>query len=492
MKKTFRILAFIMIVTFIIPINSNVPSFMDNSVYASSGLNTIKTRGLVFREGMVSDQIRLLKDFFRARKDKNVPWGYSYDTRTKQLVSNYQREKGLGTDGIAGKSTIDRINKDIVNNKYSLGVREPATSLKGDMIIINKSSNTLYHMKNGKIYKSYPVATGKNASFTPDGKHRVIKKFKNPAWGGAGVSSPIPGGAPNNPLGKRWIGLSVGGGGKYGIHGNSNAKSIGQYASLGCVRMFNEDVEKLYDEVKFGTPVWIGSESTLIKYGVRFNDRYPSQSGSKPVEDKNNYPESKNIKVKLNGKLVKLEGPLLNNNGRTYYPFREMLEKVDAEVKWNGKDRSAIGILDGNVVEFKVDSNEYKVNGVTMKLPKGQKAFLNKDEKTYIPLRYAMEGLGFEVVWEESTRTVLINKNEVEEEPEIEEPEESEEIEEDLEKKKNTETNIDTDANSDDFGIYEGKESNDLKKLKNRELDREEVDIDLKDDESKLDNKIEK
>ena len=43
----------------------------------------------------------------------------------------------------------------------------------------------------------------------------------------------------------------------YGIHGTDHPESIGRAASHGCVRLRNEDIEKLYDMVPIGTPVYI-------------------------------------------------------------------------------------------------------------------------------------------------------------------------------------------------------------------------------------------
>jgi L,D-transpeptidase-like protein len=43
----------------------------------------------------------------------------------------------------------------------------------------------------------------------------------------------------------------------YGIHGTDHPESIGRAASHGCVRLRNEDIEKLYDMVPVGTPVYI-------------------------------------------------------------------------------------------------------------------------------------------------------------------------------------------------------------------------------------------
>ena len=54
-----------------------------------------------------------------------------------------------------------------------------------------------------------------------------------------------------NPLGERWIGLEGVSGEalgqkRYGIHGTIAPESIGMSVSLGCIRMYNEDVEALY------------------------------------------------------------------------------------------------------------------------------------------------------------------------------------------------------------------------------------------------------
>ena len=364
----------------------------------------IDRRGITFNTGTSSDQIRLLKSFFRARNEDNVPWGYAYDERTKELVRNYQKLRGIKADGIASQATIDLINQEIVNRNLKIGLRTISTDISGDMIVINKSSNTLYFLKDGVVQETYPVATGKTTNLTPNGKFKVVVKFINPSWGGAGVSAPIAGGAPNNPLGKRWIGISYGGGSRYGVHGNSNPKSIGTYASLGCVRMFNEDVEKLYKKVNINTPVWIGPEETLIGYGVEFKSNYVESQIAKEENIK-----EEEINITIGGNKLTLQDPVINKYGTIYYPFREILELVGAEVSWDNENKRAKGILGENYVEFQLDNNEYIENDKYRFLPEGQKIFTNRG-KTYIPIRNLMEGLGYDVDWEESSRTLTINE----------------------------------------------------------------------------------
>ena len=44
-------------------------------------------------------------------------------------------------------------------------------------------------------------------------------------------------------------------GDKYAIHGTNRPQSVGNFATYGCIRMFNEDIVDLFDRVSVGTPV---------------------------------------------------------------------------------------------------------------------------------------------------------------------------------------------------------------------------------------------
>lgn len=54
-------------------------------------------------------------------------------------------------------------------------------------------------------------------------------------------------------LGTRRLNLGDG----YGIHGTNKPETVGQAVSHGCVRMRNEDIERLFEMVPVGTPVYI-------------------------------------------------------------------------------------------------------------------------------------------------------------------------------------------------------------------------------------------
>ncbi len=94
--------------------------------------------------------------------------------------------------------------------------------------------------------KVYPIALGKENS-TPEGTFVVEKKIKNPPYQPQHKpkSAFRDAGAPDNPLGSRWIDI----GKSYGIHGTIEPQSIGTNASEGCIRLLSKDVEELYDLV---------------------------------------------------------------------------------------------------------------------------------------------------------------------------------------------------------------------------------------------------
>jgi L,D-transpeptidase catalytic domain len=126
------------------------------------------------------------------------------------------------------------------------------------VIVIRRSANELiFHRGNRKPVK-LGVATGQPSYPTPLGQFTIIDKQLNPWWyppnsDWAAGASPIPPG-PGNPLGTRWMGLSVP---SVGIHGTPDAASIGYSASHGCIRMRIADAEWLYEHVSLGTPVFI-------------------------------------------------------------------------------------------------------------------------------------------------------------------------------------------------------------------------------------------
>lgn len=125
-------------------------------------------------------------------------------------------------------------------------------------LFVNKANNELGWAEKGELVDVYKVATGREAEDTPEGTFTITVKAKEPYY----RAEDIEGGNPENPLGSRWIGFDAKNtnGRVYGVHGTNNPASIGSYVSLGCIRMQNEEVNKLYEQVPLGTKIWIGHE----------------------------------------------------------------------------------------------------------------------------------------------------------------------------------------------------------------------------------------
>jgi lipoprotein-anchoring transpeptidase ErfK/SrfK len=160
-----------------------------------------------------------------------------FDQKTYKALRRYQTGRNITPTGVVGPRTLQ--------------------AMVG-RIVIDLSQFKLRLIRDGKVVKTYKVATGSSAHPTPTGAFRVIDKQVDPAWfppnsPWAKGLGPIPPG-PGNPLGTRWIGTSAD---AIGIHGTYADYSIGTPASHGCLRMHIPDVEALFEEVALGMPVLI-------------------------------------------------------------------------------------------------------------------------------------------------------------------------------------------------------------------------------------------
>ena len=144
-------------------------------------------------------------------------------------------------------------------------------------IVLNIASRRLFYfprMPEGQaqIVKTYPIGIGRVGWETPLGAATVIAKAVNPSWYvplsvrrehaemGDPLPSVIPPG-PDNPLGTRVLKLDMPG---YLIHGTNQPYGVGMRVSHGCVRLYPENIEYLYELVAIGEPVQIINEPFLL------------------------------------------------------------------------------------------------------------------------------------------------------------------------------------------------------------------------------------
>lgn len=249
-------------------------------------------------------------------------------------------------------------------------------------IIINKSTNQLAFYDQGKLVKEFSVATGRKPSYTPEGSFMLVNKIKNRPY----YKEKIPGGDPKNPLGDRWLGLNAREtwGTTYAIHGNSNAKSIGTYASAGCIRMHNDDVRWLFEQVRVSTPVIITSSELTFDQLAEAN-QYPLFS---------RVTKDVTLNLLVGGKIVKANASSLLVDDTVLLPLR-VLEALGAAIGWEKQTKTVTVILEDSVVTLSNQSETVIVNGKSYKT-KDQIRIVNG--KTMVPLSVLSDvfGLSFE------------------------------------------------------------------------------------------------
>ncbi len=197
--------------------------------------------------------------------------------RGEDTLSDLAREYGLGYDEIiAANPGIDpwlpgEGTPIVLPTQYVL----PDVERRG--VVLNIASKRLFYFPEpaeGEQQQvlTYPIGIGRVGWETPLGDTTVISKAKNPHWWvpasvrrehaemGDPLPSVVPPG-PDNPLGHRVLKLDMPG---YLIHGTNAPYGVGMRVSHGCVRLYPENIELLYELVAIGEPVTILNEPYLF------------------------------------------------------------------------------------------------------------------------------------------------------------------------------------------------------------------------------------
>ena len=218
-----------------------------------------------------------------------------YATRDDTLL-DIARRHSLGYDEIVHANPgVDRWapgegNPIVLPTRYIL----PDTPREG--LILNIAEMRLYYYPKAnageeRVVHTYPVSIGRMDWKTPMGLTKVVAKEVDPAWRppasikaehakeGDILPDVIPGG-PDNPLGRYAMRLGVPG---YLIHSTNKPFGIGMRVTHGCVRMYPEDIERLFGMVPVGTPVRLIDQP--VKVG-RLNGQLMVESHA-PLEEDN-------------------------------------------------------------------------------------------------------------------------------------------------------------------------------------------------------------
>jgi L,D-transpeptidase ErfK/SrfK len=132
-----------------------------------------------------------------------------------------------------------------------------------------------------QVVYTFPVGLGRFDWKTPVGDWTIVAKTRNPTWvvpddiyeehleRDGEAEHVIYGDDPDNPLGHYRLSLSIP---EYALHGTNVPWGVGMNISHGCVRLYPEDIERLFDKAKVGTPGRFVYQP--IKFGWRGDSLY--------------------------------------------------------------------------------------------------------------------------------------------------------------------------------------------------------------------------
>lgn len=158
-------------------------------------------------------------------------------------------------------------------------------------LVINLAEMRLYYFPTpGGPPETYPVGIGREGRTTPLGKTRIQRKATDPTWyppksirAERPELPPVVPPGPDNPLGGFALYLDWP---SYLIHGTNKPWGIGRRASAGCIRMYPEDIDGLFDRLPIGTPVVMVRQPIKLGWidGELFIEVHPSESQADQLE----------------------------------------------------------------------------------------------------------------------------------------------------------------------------------------------------------------
>ncbi|MBY6055904.1 L,D-transpeptidase [Leisingera daeponensis] len=117
-----------------------------------------------------------------------------------------------------------------------------------------------YWGADGETYRLFPSSVPMSEDLTRRGYSEIVRKRENPSWTPTAsmrerdpsLPQRIEGGVKGNPLGTRAMYLDWP---AYLVHGTHDTRKIGRQSSSGCIGLYNQHVEELYELVQVGTQV---------------------------------------------------------------------------------------------------------------------------------------------------------------------------------------------------------------------------------------------
>ncbi len=203
---------------------------------------------------------------------------FAYAVQRADSLTSIGARFGVGVGVLAADNNFSPGSLLKIGQLLRIDNRHIVPEIVIDGIVINIPQRMLFYFRGGRLIRFYPVALGRPDWPTPMGQFRIVMKEENPTWEvpksiqeemrreGKAVETWVPPG-PDNPLGKYWLGLSIGG---YGIHGTIAPASIYHFQTHGCIRLHPDDIARLFSDVPTGTPGLLLYRRLMI---ARVNER---------------------------------------------------------------------------------------------------------------------------------------------------------------------------------------------------------------------------
>jgi L,D-transpeptidase ErfK/SrfK len=215
----------------------------------------------------------------------------TYVTKYEDSLVDLARKHGLGyTEIVSANPGVDPWvpgkDKEIVLPTAHIIPPGPREG-----ILINLADQRLYLFHpDGKTVDSVPLGIGNAGWDTPKGTTKVVRKKKNPTWyvpKSVREDQPelpaIVKPGPDNPLGAHAVYL---GWPAYLFHGTNKPYGVGRRVSHGCVRLYPEDIARLFNDIKVGVPVTVIDQPMKLarKDDQLWLEVHPNQQQSDEVE----------------------------------------------------------------------------------------------------------------------------------------------------------------------------------------------------------------
>jgi L,D-transpeptidase ErfK/SrfK len=248
---------------------------------------------------------------------------FEYDPETQDVVGVMQKTI-VGEDDTLpdiarrfnlGYEEIVRANPGVdpwlpgAGREVVLPTRFVLPSAPHEGLVINIPAMRVFYFPKRKadephVVITYPIGIGKVGWATPEGTTKILRRTQDPTWtvpvsvreehrkNGEELPAVVPPG-PDNPLGRHSFTL---GWPSYLVHGTNKPYGVGMRSSHGCIRLYPEDIEQLFETVPMGTKVHVvnqpyllgrlGDDLLLQAYGVLEDDKRDWQKSHRKLFEK--------------------------------------------------------------------------------------------------------------------------------------------------------------------------------------------------------------